>query len=48
VDAIELTGLWGGGGHARAAGATVDLTVGQAEPIVLDAARHLIAQLPHG
>jgi phosphoesterase RecJ-like protein len=48
VDATELTGLWGGGGHARAAGATVDLPVGQAEPVVLDAARHLIAQLPHG
>jgi bifunctional oligoribonuclease and PAP phosphatase NrnA len=42
VDATELTGLWGGGGHARAAGATVDLPVGEAESVVLDAARKLI------
>jgi len=46
VDAPELTGLWSGGGHARAAGATVDLPVRDAEGVVLDAARHLIAQLP--
>ena len=44
VDATELTGLWGGGGHARAAGATVDLPVGEAEDVVLDAARRLIAR----
>jgi phosphoesterase RecJ-like protein len=46
VDATKLTALWGGGGHARAAGATVDLPVNDAKGVVLDAARHLIAQLP--
>ena len=35
VDATVLTGTFGGGGHARAAGATVDLPLDQARPIVL-------------
>src|SRR5215212_5345243 len=44
VDATALTGLWGGGGHARAAGATVPLPLDQAAPVVLNAARDLIAR----
>ena len=43
VDATTLTALWGGGGHARAAGATVPLPVDDAIPVVLDASRALIA-----
>lgn len=39
-DATVLTGVFGGGGHARASGATLDLPVGQAIPAVLEAARH--------
>jgi phosphoesterase RecJ-like protein len=35
VDATVLTGRFGGGGHARAAGATVMLPVDQARPAVL-------------
>jgi phosphoesterase RecJ-like protein len=35
VDATVLTGTFGGGGHARAAGATVALPLGEARPIVL-------------
>jgi len=44
VDATALTGLWGGGGHARAAGATVSLPLDEAAPVVLNAARDLIAR----
>ncbi len=46
VDATTLTGAFGGGGHARAAGATVDLPVDQAQPVVLELARQLISDLP--
>jgi phosphoesterase RecJ-like protein len=35
VDATVLTGTFGGGGHARAAGATVALPLAEARPIVL-------------
>ena len=39
-DATVLTGVFGGGGQARASGATLDLPVSQAIPAVLEAARH--------
>lgn len=42
IDATVLTGAFGGGGHARAAGATVPLPVTGAVPAVLDVARRLI------
>jgi len=42
VDATELTAVWGGGGHARAAGATVPAAVDDARPQVLKAAKELI------
>lgn len=42
VDAIALTGAFGGGGHARAAGATVDAPLAVARAQVLDRARSLI------
>jgi nanoRNase/pAp phosphatase (c-di-AMP/oligoRNAs hydrolase) len=38
-----LTGAFGGGGHARAAGATVALPVVQARPAVLAEAARLAA-----
>jgi phosphoesterase RecJ-like protein len=41
-DATVLTGAFGGGGHARAAGATIDLPVEQAMPAVLAAARAML------
>jgi phosphoesterase RecJ-like protein len=41
VDATVLTGVFGGGGHARAAGATVPLTVEAAREAVLVEARRL-------
>ena len=41
VDATVLTGRFGGGGHARAAGATVALPVDQARPAVLAEAARL-------
>jgi bifunctional oligoribonuclease and PAP phosphatase NrnA len=43
VDATVLTGLFGGGGHARAAGATIELPVEAARPAVLQEARRLAA-----
>jgi phosphoesterase RecJ-like protein len=43
VDATALTGKFGGGGHARAAGATVDLPLDAAVPAVLAEARRLLA-----
>jgi phosphoesterase RecJ-like protein len=46
VDATTLTGAFGGGGHARAAGATVELPAAQAQPVVLDEARRLLNQMP--
>jgi len=48
VDAIALTGAFGGGGHARAAGATIQAPVAEARPMVLSIAESLIAQLPAG
>lgn len=43
VDATVLTGVFGGGGHARAAGASVPLPVDQARPGVLAEASRLAA-----
>lgn len=43
VDATELTGAFGGGGHARAAGATVALPLDEARPVVLALAERLAA-----
>ena len=43
VDATVLTGTFGGGGHSRAAGATVALTVAEARPVVLAEAERLVA-----
>jgi bifunctional oligoribonuclease and PAP phosphatase NrnA len=43
VDATVLTGAFGGGGHARAAGATVPLPVDAARPVVLELAERLVA-----
>jgi len=43
VDATVLTGKFGGGGHARAAGATVPLPPGDARPVVLAEATRLAA-----
>jgi phosphoesterase RecJ-like protein len=45
VDATVLTGRFGGGGHARAAGATVDLPVDEARPAVLAEATRLVADV---
>ena len=41
VDATVLTGLFGGGGHARASGATIGLPVAEAREVVLPEARRL-------
>jgi phosphoesterase RecJ-like protein len=46
VDATELTGAFGGGGHARAAGASIDRPLSEARPAVLDLAGRLLAALP--
>jgi phosphoesterase RecJ-like protein len=45
VDATALTGRFGGGGHARAAGATVELPVAEARPAVLAEASRLAAEV---
>ncbi len=45
VDAIALTGRFGGGGHSRAAGATIDEPLSIARPLVLAQAERLIAEL---
>ncbi|HEY3522452.1 MAG TPA: DHH family phosphoesterase [Candidatus Limnocylindrales bacterium] len=45
VDATVLTGEFGGGGHARAAGATVDLHLDDAIPAVLATATRLAADV---
>jgi bifunctional oligoribonuclease and PAP phosphatase NrnA len=45
VDATVLTGKFGGGGHARAAGATVELPVEQARLAVLAEATRLAAEV---
>jgi len=41
IDATILTGTFGGGGHARAAGATVELPLDAARPVVLAEAERL-------
>jgi phosphoesterase RecJ-like protein len=46
VDATALCGHFGGGGHARASGATVDLPAADARPAVLAEAERLVAALP--
>lgn len=46
LDATLLAGVWAGGGHARAAGATVPLAIGEARPVVLRQAERLVAALP--
>ena len=43
LDATVLTGAFGGGGHARASGATIDLPIDQAIPSVLAAGRRMIS-----
>ena len=43
VDATVLTGLFGGGGHARASGATIAMPVAQARSAVLAEAERLAA-----
>jgi phosphoesterase RecJ-like protein len=45
VDATVLTGAFGGGGHARAAGASVDASLAEAQPRVLTEAARLVAAL---
>jgi phosphoesterase RecJ-like protein len=45
VDATVLTGTFGGGGHARAAGATVPLPLDEAIPVVLDVAGRLAREV---
>jgi phosphoesterase RecJ-like protein len=46
VDATVLTGRFGGGGHARAAGATVPLPLAEAREAVLGEARQLLGVAP--
>ncbi len=41
LDATTLTMAFGGGGHARAAGATLEQPSSKAVPLVLDAARRM-------
>ena len=43
VDATVLTGVFGGGGHARASGATLAMPVAEARPRVLAEAERLVA-----
>jgi bifunctional oligoribonuclease and PAP phosphatase NrnA len=43
VDATVLTGAFGGGGHARASGATIATSVDAARPLVLAEAERLLA-----
>jgi phosphoesterase RecJ-like protein len=43
VDATVLTGIFGGGGHARASGATVVLPVAEARRAVLAEAERMVA-----
>jgi len=45
VDATVLTGAFGGGGHARAAGATIALPVAEARGPVLAEAERLVAAI---
>jgi len=48
VDATVLTGTFGGGGHARAAGATIERPAAEARPLVLAEAERLVGLLPAG
>lgn len=48
VDATVLTGAFGGGGHARAAGATVGLSVAEAQTAVLAEADRLAGAVERG
>jgi nanoRNase/pAp phosphatase (c-di-AMP/oligoRNAs hydrolase) len=41
VDATALCGTWGGGGHARAAGASLDLPLAEALAAVMPEAVRL-------
>jgi len=45
VDATVLTGAFGGGGHARAAGASVPLPIDEAVPVVRAVAERLAAEV---
>ena len=45
VDATVLTGRFGGGGHARAAGASIEAPLDEARPPVLAEANRLVAEL---
>jgi bifunctional oligoribonuclease and PAP phosphatase NrnA len=45
VDATVLTATFGGGGHARAAGATLNMTVVEARKVVLARAATLVAEV---
>ena len=45
VDATELTGTWGGGGHARAAGATIPLPLDEAATVACDVAERMAAEV---
>jgi bifunctional oligoribonuclease and PAP phosphatase NrnA len=45
VDATVLTGLFGGGGHARASGATLVLPVEEARRVVIAEAERLAADV---
>ncbi len=45
VDATVLTGRFGGGGHARAAGATIEQPIADARPAVLAEALRLVAEV---
>ncbi len=46
VDATRLAGTYGGGGHARAAGASFDGSLDEARSAVLGAAQRLIDEMP--
>jgi bifunctional oligoribonuclease and PAP phosphatase NrnA len=46
IDATALAGMWGGGGHARAAGATLPSALAEAQAIVLPIASRLLAEQP--
>ena len=48
VDATALTGVFGGGGHARAAGASIELPFNEALPAVLTLAQELLDERPVG
>jgi phosphoesterase RecJ-like protein len=43
VDGTVLTGTWGGGGHARAAGATIPAALAEAVPAAVEVAQRLAA-----